>query len=217
MGRNRTERRTSSNMLQFSSCRCSWPYVCVLWSKRSSNYQCIVRIQLQDKNVRFTTNASRNHYFIFHTISFLYYSWRRITNDHILRCAPPPPSRRYGHTMVHHDRFLYVFGGSADNTLPNDLHCYDLDSQIWSVIKPEEGSDIPPGRVFHSVSVIKDAMYIFGGTIDNNVRSSDMYRFQVSVLEQWDENEFKLNAFFSWKFLLEVPHLSTVHITRWFW
>lgn len=96
-----------------------------------------------------------------------------------MRSAPPPPSRRYGHTMVHHDRFLYVFGGSADNTLPNDLHCYDLDAQIWSVIKPEEGSDIPPGRVFHSVSVISDAMYIFGGTIDNNVRSSDMFRFQV--------------------------------------
>lgn len=116
-------------------------------------------------------------------LRFSFFSWRRITNDHILRSAPPPPSRRYGHTMVHHDRFLYVFGGSADNTLPNDLHCYDLDSQIWSVIKPEEGSDLPPGRVFHSVSVIKDAMYIFGGTIDNNVRSSDMYRFQVSVSE----------------------------------
>lgn len=109
-----------------------------------------------------------------------FHSWRRITNDHILRSAPPPPSRRYGHTMVHHDRFLYVFGGSADNTLPNDLHCYDLDAQVWSVIKPEGGSNIPPGRVFHSVSVVKDAMYIFGGTIDNNVRSSDMYRFQVN-------------------------------------
>lgn len=110
------------------------------------------------------------------------FSWRRITNDHILRSAPPPPSRRYGHTMVHHDRFLYVFGGSADNTLPSDMHCYDLDAQIWSIIKPEEGSDLPPGRVFHSVSVIKDAMYIFGGTIDNNVRSSDMYRFQVNLM-----------------------------------
>lgn len=111
-------------------------------------------------------------------------TWRRITNDHIVRSAPPPPSRRYGHTMVHHDRFLYVFGGSADNTLPNDLHCYDLDAKIWSIIKPEEGSDLPPGRVFHAVSVIRDAMYIFGGTIDNNVRSSDMYRFQVSCLCQ---------------------------------
>lgn len=116
--------------------------------------------------------------------------------------------------MVHHDRFLYVFGGSADNTLPNDLHCYDLDSQIWSVIKPEEGSDLPPGRVFHSVSVIKDAMYIFGGTIDNNVRSSDMYRFQVSVFMFIGIQfaKFGLNKII--QFSLQVSHLSTMYIAR---
>lgn len=98
--------------------------------------------------------------------------------------------------MVHHDRFLYVFGGSADNTLPSDLHCYDLDAQVWSVIKPEEGSDIPPGRVFHSVSVIKDAMYIFGGTIDNNVRSSDMYRFQARFYFKMNKKTLLYLTFF---------------------
>ena len=30
----------------------------------------------------------------------LLFSWTRITTDHILRCAPLPPTRRYGHTMV---------------------------------------------------------------------------------------------------------------------
>lgn len=82
--------------------------------------------------------------------------------------------------MVTHDRFLYVFGGSADSTLPNDLHCYDLDSQVWSIIIPESDSQIPSGRVFHAAAVIGDQMYVFGGTVDNNVRSGDMYRFQVS-------------------------------------
>lgn len=101
-------------------------------------------------------------------------------NDHILRSQTAPPSRRYGHTMMHHDRFLYVFGGSADNTLPNYVHCYDLDAQVWAVIRPEVESDVPMGRVFHAAAIIKDAMYIFGGTIDNNVRSCDMYRLQVS-------------------------------------
>lgn len=107
-------------------------------------------------------------------------SWRRISTEHILRGAPPPPARRYGHTMVHHDRFLYVFGGAADSTLPNDLHCYDLDSQIWSTVTPAPESQIPSGRLFHAAAVIGDAMYIFGGTIDNNVRSGDTYRFQFS-------------------------------------
>ncbi|EEC15876.1 lztr-1, putative, partial [Ixodes scapularis] len=48
--------------------------------------------------------------------------WSRISTEHILRGAPAPPTRRYGHTMVAFDRHLYVFGGTADSTLPNDLH-----------------------------------------------------------------------------------------------
>lgn len=112
-------------------------------------------------------------------------SWRRISNEHIMRSAPPPPSRRFGHIMVNHDRFLYVFGGSASSadssdSLPNDIHCYDLDEHIWSTVRPGADSDIPSGRVFHAGAVIRDAMYVFGGTVDNKVRSGDMYRFQVS-------------------------------------
>lgn len=118
-----------------------------------------------------------NDLFEFH---FKTKTWRKIANEHVLRGACPPPSRRYGHTMVHHDRFLYVFGGSADSTLPNDLHCYDLDSQCWSVIIPEANSNVPSGRVFHASAVIGDAMYIFGGTVDNSIRRGDTYRFQFS-------------------------------------
>jgi len=39
-----------------------------------------------------------------------------------LRGSPAPPQRRYGHSMVAFDRYLYVFGGVADNTLPSDLY-----------------------------------------------------------------------------------------------
>lgn len=41
-------------------------------------------------------------------------------------------------------------------------------------------SQLPSGRLFHAAAVISDAMYIFGGTVDNNIRSGEMYRFQVS-------------------------------------
>uniref|UniRef100_A0A8C4H4P3 Leucine zipper like post translational regulator 1 n=1 Tax=Dicentrarchus labrax TaxID=13489 RepID=A0A8C4H4P3_DICLA len=138
--------------------------------------------------------------------------WTRIPTEHLLRGSPPPPQRRYGHTMVAFDRHLYVFGGAADNTLPNELHCYDVDSQSWEVIHPSLDSEVckyylniglnflspyillsskaefplslppqmPSGRLFHAAAVIQDAMYIFGGTVDNNVRSGEMYRFQFS-------------------------------------
>lgn len=106
--------------------------------------------------------------------------WTRISTEHILRGAPPPPARRYGHTMVSFDRHLYVFGGAADSTLPNDLHCYDLDTQTWNVVMPSNDSEVPSGRLFHAASVIGEAMFIFGGTVDNNVRSGETYRFQFS-------------------------------------
>ncbi|KAH0619007.1 hypothetical protein JD844_018606 [Phrynosoma platyrhinos] len=104
--------------------------------------------------------------------------WTRIPTEHLLRGSPPPPQRRYGHTMVAFDRHLYVFGGAADNTLPNELHCYDVDSQTWEVIHASPDSELPTGRLFHAAAVICDAMYIFGGTVDNNIRSGEMYRFQ---------------------------------------
>lgn len=106
--------------------------------------------------------------------------WTRISTEHILRGAPPPPARRYGHTMVGFDRHLYVFGGAADSTLPNDLHCYDLDTQTWNCVISSNDSEIPSGRLFHAAAVIGEAMYIFGGTVDNNVRSGETYRFQFS-------------------------------------
>ncbi|XP_028136703.1 leucine-zipper-like transcriptional regulator 1 [Diabrotica virgifera virgifera] len=112
--------------------------------------------------------------------SFKEKTWTRISTEHILRGAPAPPARRYGHTMVAFDRHLYVFGGAADSTLSNDLHCFDLDSQKWSVVLPDVESFVPSGRLFHAAAVVGDAMFIFGGTVDNNVRSGEMYRFQFS-------------------------------------
>lgn len=69
--------------------------------------------------------------------------------------------------------FKFVILGAADTTLPNDLHCFDLDSKSWSIVQPTPESEVPSGRLFHSAAVIESesALYIFGGTIDNNVRS----------------------------------------------
>lgn len=83
--------------------------------------------------------------------------------------------------MVAFDRHLYVFGGAADATLSNDLHCFDLDSQTWTVVLPDPESFVPSGRLFHAAAVVGDAMFIFGGTVDNNVRSGEMYRYSINM------------------------------------
>lgn len=107
-------------------------------------------------------------------------TWTRISTDHILRSTPLAPNRRYGHTMVAYERQLYVFGGAADNILSNDLHCFDLDSQTWSLVQCDPKSRIPTGRLFHAAAVIDKAMYIFGGTVDNSIRFGEMFKFQFA-------------------------------------
>jgi len=108
-------------------------------------------------------------------------TWRKISSHDLMRGSIP--TRRYGHTMVHHDRFLYVFGGAADTALPNDLYSFDLDSQVWNLVIPAPDSQCPSGRLFHAAAVINDFMWIFGGTIESggmNIRSGDIYSFQFS-------------------------------------
>lgn len=108
--------------------------------------------------------------------------WIRIRTSHLLRGTPAAPQRRYGHTMVPYRRALYVYGGSADGILDNEVHCFDVDSRSWSVIQPAPESFIPPGTVFHSAAVWNNGLYIFGGTLDSlSNRSGDLYRFSLST------------------------------------
>ncbi|EDO44170.1 predicted protein [Nematostella vectensis] len=111
--------------------------------------------------------------------SFKENRWSLIPAAHLLRGSAPPPQRRYGHTMVAYDRHLYVYGGVADNALPADLHRFDLDDQTWDIVQPSSDNQLPTGRLFHAGVRIDDAFFIFGGTIDNNVRSGELYRFQL--------------------------------------
>lgn len=49
-----------------------------------------------------------------------------------------------------------------------------------TIVHPFYFSQIPSGRLFHAAACVGDAMFIFGGTVDNNVRSGEMFRFQFS-------------------------------------
>jgi len=61
-----------------------------------------------------------------------------------------------------------------------DLSCsYDLVNKTWDIVTPADTAATPSGRLFHAATVVADSMYIFGGTVDNNVRSSEIFKFQV--------------------------------------
>ncbi|CAH2233958.1 jg21439 [Pararge aegeria aegeria] len=74
---------------------------------------------------------------------------------------------------------MFVFSGQSGAKITNALFQFDFETNT-SVVQPASDSQIPSGRLFHAGAVVGDAMYIFGGTVDNNVRSGDLYRFQLS-------------------------------------
>ncbi|XP_030416914.1 leucine-zipper-like transcriptional regulator 1 isoform X7 [Gopherus flavomarginatus] len=70
---------------------------------------------------------------------------------------------------------------SEERGLKKSRDVFGLDFGITTVKQqPTADSELPSGRLFHAAAVISDAMYIFGGTVDNNIRSGEMYRFQFS-------------------------------------
>ena len=88
---------------------------------------------------------------------------------------------RYGHTMVEYHHRLYVFGGSvssATDSLATDLICFDLDHKSWEKVKPLPNSQCITGRLFHTAVVYNDRMYIFGGTVDTDRRSNELFAFK---------------------------------------
>lgn len=132
----------------------------------------------------------------------MYIRWTRISPYKILRVVPPSPQRRYGHTMVAYHNNLYVFGGTAESSVPNDLHRFDLETNTWSIVDVVNNSELPSSRLFHDAAVEDGSMYIFGGTVDGKVRSCDIYRFKVNLIVELDnENYVTLIVCFSSIFL----------------
>eukprot|EP00993_Chasmostoma_nieuportense_P001608 NODE_2474_length_1166_cov_44.652551_g2358_i0.p1 GENE.NODE_2474_length_1166_cov_44.652551_g2358_i0~~NODE_2474_length_1166_cov_44.652551_g2358_i0.p1 ORF type:complete len:360 (+),score=20.34 NODE_2474_length_1166_cov_44.652551_g2358_i0:1-1080(+) len=68
------------------------------------------------------------------------------------------PHRRGGHTASLHEGRMLMFGGSHKDSSVTSL---DLGELRWSVL--ECHGHRPQGRFYHSATVVKDSLYIFGG------------------------------------------------------
>lgn len=71
--------------------------------------------------------------------------------------------------MVSFDRHLYVFGGAAETSLSNDLHCYDLDTQTWNVVLPSADSQVSStSNAFAMFTLIDTSLLYYILTICND-------------------------------------------------
>ena len=95
--------------------------------------------------------------------------------------AGTPPSARWAHTATNVDaNRMLIFGGEGQvpGEFFKDLYMFDGETDQWSLVPPrcsaEKGverggddsvveADVPPGRMGHSATLVRQAMYVWGG------------------------------------------------------
>jgi len=81
---------------------------------------------------------------------------------------------------------MYIFGG-FDGTCKNDLHCFNFNTNTWTLVNITHSSS-PKPRYLAAATVYKDEMFIFGGH-DESHTMNDFYAYNFST-EQWIPIDF---------------------------
>jgi len=87
----------------------------------------------------------------------------------------PPPVALRGHTAVHYDKDMIMFGG-FDARQSNDIFVYNYDSDTWHTLEGSEFEHAPQPRHFHSAVIHDKHMYVFGG-FSMKQNKNDLHRF----------------------------------------
>jgi hypothetical protein len=77
------------------------------------------------------------------------------------------PPARYWHSMVYYprDQSIYIFGGSYGSIMTQlgDLLVYHVKRRVWDEVLDENLGYWPGKRLMHSMVLVNDRMYLFGG------------------------------------------------------
>jgi len=89
------------------------------------------------------------------------------------------PSRRYGHSMVVHNRCFYVYGGYDDFGYKcNDMYEFRPMSNKWNKVKTAGEA---PERYHHSAVSHGGSMYLFGGSCTDMSLSSALFEYRFGT------------------------------------
>ena len=81
-----------------------------------------------------------------------------------MNCTGECPGRRFGHSCVYYNGMVIIFGGSSSHFLYRDnniLFCLDVKNWKWS--KKQCTGTPPQERSSHSMTVVDNKAYVFGG------------------------------------------------------
>ncbi|CUA75342.1 Tip elongation aberrant protein 1 [Rhizoctonia solani] len=89
----------------------------------------------------------------------------------------PAPSARCGHEVVEFENRLYLFGGEHGGKKCNDTWCFDMTTRTWTELACS--GDVPAPRSLFAAALIRDTVYISGGSDADRNMLADSWRFQI--------------------------------------
>jgi dynein heavy chain len=144
--------------------------------------------------------------------------WRRIGNEkdntENLESTIGAPSPRANSSAVVYEGKIYVFGGhgglSYSRVAFNDLYCFDLETETWEKIVPNNNP--PEGRGGHSTFASEGKIFVYGGWNSemqfNNVMQYDLEKKEwydpdcMHEVHRWNQSCYLVPAIPTWKFFI---------------
>lgn len=82
------------------------------------------------------------------------------------------PEPRYGHSACAYGTGFILYGGKlSDGSLSSELWYFDAVSNSWT-LRAVNSTFTPPGLTRHTLTAVKDELYLFGGsTVDGEFSS----------------------------------------------
>ena len=107
--------------------------------------------------------------------------WENVTQ------MEPWPDGRYEHAIVAYDDGFYMFGGVLDSGLhSNQLWYYNASSVSWHVCA--ENSSVRPRKLSgHTLTLVENELYLFGGKTEDGSFWSDIYKINADDPSEWVE------------------------------
>jgi len=98
------------------------------------------------------------------------------------------PQRRWHYSAAVHNKKMYMFGGTFDQTHHTDLHIFDFETQTWSQCEGINPPSRPRRR--HRQVVWRNKLYIIGGKEDSDTANTMLvYDIDKNKWSELTDNE----------------------------
>ncbi|XP_023314938.1 multiple epidermal growth factor-like domains protein 8 isoform X2 [Trichogramma pretiosum] len=105
----------------------------------------------------------------------------------------PKPAARYGHAACKYKGGFVIYGGKLqEGILSNELWYYNVNKSMWT-LRAKNSPFYPPRLTRHTLTLAEDYIYLFGGSTEDGVFSSNLYKIKLNLsdatasTEKWQE------------------------------